>query len=113
MLNEQPLLLTQCRWSVSDSFVIRGNSIRVRLTRHQDKGITTTGIFGGQARFLRSIMTARTATISRKTNETQIEVFLSLDCSPGSGQAQNIDISTGIGFLDHVALPPYSGRVDN
>lgn len=51
-------------------------------------------------------MTARTATISRKTNETQIEVFVSLDCTPGSGQAQNIDISTGIGFLDHVVIPP-------
>ena len=57
-------------------------------------------------------MTARTATISRKTNETQIEVFVSLDCAPGSGQTQNIDVSTGIGFLDHVAVSPYSGCVD-
>ncbi|KAG8217394.1 IGPD-domain-containing protein [Butyriboletus roseoflavus] len=51
-------------------------------------------------------MTARTATVSRKTNETQIEVSVSLDCTSGSGQAQNIDISTGIGFLDHVLIPP-------
>ncbi|KAG6379050.1 imidazoleglycerol-phosphate dehydratase [Boletus reticuloceps] len=56
-------------------------------------------------------MTARTATISRKTKETQIEVFVNLDCTPGSGQTQNIDISTGIGFLDHMyhALAKHSG----
>ncbi|KAI9569536.1 IGPD-domain-containing protein [Boletus coccyginus] len=56
-------------------------------------------------------MTARTATVSRKTKETQIEVFISLDCNPGSGQAQNIDVSTGIGFLDHMyyALAKHSG----
>ena len=38
----------------------------------------------------------RTAEISRKTNETQIEIALDLD---GSGTHQ---ISTGIGFLDHM-----------
>ncbi|KAJ7871421.1 IGPD-domain-containing protein [Mycena olivaceomarginata] len=38
---------------------------------------------------------------SRKTNETQIEVSLNLDCAPGSGVTQTIDVSTGIGFLDH------------
>jgi imidazoleglycerol-phosphate dehydratase len=38
----------------------------------------------------------RTAGISRKTNETQIEIALDLD---GSGTHQ---ISTGIGFLDHM-----------
>jgi imidazoleglycerol-phosphate dehydratase len=38
----------------------------------------------------------RTAEIHRKTNETQIELKLNLD---GSGQA---DISTGLGFLDHM-----------
>lgn len=54
-------------------------------------------------------MTARTATVSRKTNETQIEVSISLDRTPGSGQTQNIDISTGIGFLDHVVVPLYYG----
>ncbi|KAN0075265.1 Imidazoleglycerol-phosphate dehydratase domain containing protein [Tylopilus felleus] len=56
-------------------------------------------------------MTARTATVSRKTNETQIEVSLCLDCAPGSGLAQNIDISTGIGFLDHMyhALAKHGG----
>ena len=47
-------------------------------------------------------MAARTAKIERKTNETQIEVFINLDCQPGSGNAQEIEISTGIGFLDHV-----------
>src|SRR5690349_7797410 len=38
----------------------------------------------------------RTATITRKTNETEIELTLNLD---GSGQH---DISTGVGFLDHM-----------
>lgn len=37
----------------------------------------------------------RTATLHRKTNETEISVVLNLD---GAGQH---DISTGVGFLDH------------
>lgn len=49
-------------------------------------------------------MAARTATISRQTSETSIEVTLDLDFNPASGAKQNIDISTGIGFLDHVRL---------
>jgi imidazoleglycerol phosphate dehydratase HisB len=51
-------------------------------------------------------MAARTATISRKTNETEIEVYINLDCQPGSASQQVIDVSTGIGFLDHVRSPP-------
>ncbi|KAF5372834.1 hypothetical protein D9758_001654 [Tetrapyrgos nigripes] len=43
----------------------------------------------------------RTASISRKTSETQIEVSINLDCAPGAGVTQTIDVSTGIGFLDH------------
>ena len=39
---------------------------------------------------------ARTARIARKTKETDIEVEINLD---GVG---NQDISTGIGFLDHM-----------
>lgn len=39
---------------------------------------------------------ARCATITRSTRETQIELSLDLD---GSGQ---IDVTTGIGFLDHL-----------
>src|SRR5271165_4153518 len=39
---------------------------------------------------------ARTATLARKTLETDITLTLSLD---GSGKA---DIATGIGFLDHM-----------
>jgi len=41
-------------------------------------------------------MNARTSTISRKTSETDIEVSLNLD---GRGHHE---ISTGIGFLDHM-----------
>ena len=48
-------------------------------------------------------MTERTAKVERKTNETKIEVFINLDCQAGSGNAQTIEISTGIGFLDHVS----------
>ena len=47
-------------------------------------------------------MAARQATIFRKTNETDIQVVLDLDCKPGSSTKQVIDVSTGIGFLDHV-----------
>lgn len=49
-----------------------------------------------------SAMAERKATISRKTNETEIEVSINLDTQPGSGLQQVIEISTGIGFLDHV-----------
>ncbi|KAF8654118.1 hypothetical protein AX16_003650 [Volvariella volvacea WC 439] len=53
----------------------------------------------------------RVATISRKTSETQIEVTINLDTQPGSGLTQVIDVSTGIGFLDHMytALAKHSG----
>ncbi|KZS99034.1 IGPD-domain-containing protein [Sistotremastrum niveocremeum HHB9708] len=53
----------------------------------------------------------RQATISRKTNETSIEVYIDLDCAPGSNVSQDIDISTGIGFLDHMyhALAKHGG----
>ena len=49
-------------------------------------------------------MSDRTATISRKTNETEIEVYINLDCQPGSASQQVINVSTGIGFLDHVRI---------
>ncbi|KAJ3789894.1 IGPD-domain-containing protein [Lentinula aff. detonsa] len=53
----------------------------------------------------------RTASISRKTNETNIEVSINLDCAPGAGAAQEINVSTGIGFLDHMytALAKHGG----
>lgn len=46
----------------------------------------------------------RTAKISRKTNETSVSVALNID-------GGNIDISTGIGFFDHMltALAVHSG----
>jgi imidazoleglycerol-phosphate dehydratase len=48
---------------------------------------------------------AREATVHRKTNETEIKVSLNLDCQPGNsaGLQQVINVSTGIGFLDHVS----------
>lgn len=46
----------------------------------------------------------RTASILRNTKETQINVSLDLDCAPGAGSAQTIEVSTGIGFLDHVGF---------
>jgi len=54
-------------------------------------------------------MSTRKASLSRKTNETQIDVSIVLDC--GSTIPQIIDISTGIGFLDHMysALAKHSG----
>ena len=45
-------------------------------------------------------MTARTAELKRKTNETSISVSLNLDAPL---DAQQFDINTGIGFLDHVS----------
>jgi len=56
----------------------------------------------GRASSIRKVMAERQATLSRRTNETQIDVFIDLDCAPGSATKQTIDISTGIGFLDHV-----------
>ena len=44
----------------------------------------------------------RTTSVTRKTNETNIQVTLNLDATPGSGIQQEIDIKTGVGFLDHV-----------
>ncbi|KAE9406754.1 putative HIS3-imidazoleglycerol-phosphate dehydratase [Gymnopus androsaceus JB14] len=53
----------------------------------------------------------RTASISRKTNETKIEVSINLDCAPGSSAVQEINVATGIGFLDHMytALAKHGG----
>ncbi|CAG8659145.1 20689_t:CDS:2 [Cetraspora pellucida] len=50
---------------------------------------------------------ARTSTITRKTNETDIIVNLHLD----SIESQSIDIDSGIGFLNHMyhALAKHSG----
>ena len=53
-----------------------------------------TGSWDEISRFIRSSM--RTATVKRRTNETNIEIQLSLN---GSGSS---DISTGLGFFDHM-----------
>ncbi|KAF9532318.1 Imidazoleglycerol-phosphate dehydratase-domain-containing protein [Crepidotus variabilis] len=54
---------------------------------------------------------SRQATVTRKTGETEIEVFLDLDCPSGSNLQQKIEVSTGIGFLDHMytALAKHGG----
>lgn len=44
----------------------------------------------------------RQASVERKTGETQIAVTLNLDVAPGEKQA--INVSTGVGFLDHVSV---------
>jgi imidazoleglycerol-phosphate dehydratase len=44
----------------------------------------------------------RTATVERKTSETEISCTIDLDYVPGSGP-QVIEVNTGIGFLDHVS----------
>jgi hypothetical protein len=46
-------------------------------------------------------MAARTATVSRETSETSISCTLTLDNAPG---VQKIEVSTGLGFLDHVHI---------
>jgi len=58
-----------------------------------------------------SQLPSRQASVTRKTNETEIEVIIDLDCAPGSNKAQTIEISTGIGFLDHMyhALAKHGG----
>jgi len=55
----------------------------------------------------------RATEIKRVTNETKIEVSINLDAYPGNpfGIKQEINVSTGIGFLDHMynALAKHSG----
>jgi imidazoleglycerol-phosphate dehydratase len=54
------------------------------------------GVIVNSIPFWRNHIMSRTATISRTTNETTIELELNLD---GSG---NAEISTGVGFFDHM-----------
>ncbi|KAJ9121792.1 imidazoleglycerol-phosphate dehydratase [Naganishia vaughanmartiniae] len=53
-------------------------------------------------------MSVRTATVSRETSETSISCTLTLDNAPG---VQKIEVSTGLGFLDHMltALAKHGG----
>lgn len=48
-------------------------------------------------------MSERTATVERKTSETEISCTINLDHDPAVGK-QVIEVSTGLGFLDHVSL---------
>jgi len=52
-----------------------------------------------------SSKTIRTATVTRQTAETDITCTITLDHEPGV--KQQIDVSTGIGFLDHVSTQPF------
>ncbi|KAF9052688.1 IGPD-domain-containing protein [Panaeolus papilionaceus] len=53
---------------------------------------------------------SRQASVSRKTSETEVEVSIDLDALANS-QTQVINVSTGIGFLDHMysALAKHGG----
>jgi imidazoleglycerol phosphate dehydratase HisB len=51
---------------------------------------------------------SRTASVERKTSETQITCSITLDNDP-LANTQTIEVSTGIGFLDHVGGPSLSG----
>ncbi|WFD20304.1 imidazoleglycerol-phosphate dehydratase [Malassezia caprae] len=55
-------------------------------------------------------MTMREATLERRTNETNIRVYVSLDVDPVNAP-QRISVKTGIGFLDHMfhALAKHGG----
>ncbi|WWC68916.1 imidazoleglycerol-phosphate dehydratase [Kwoniella pini CBS 10737] len=55
-------------------------------------------------------MSARTASVERKTSETEITCSIDLDHVPGV-TTQTIDVSTGLGFLDHMftALAKHGG----
>jgi len=44
----------------------------------------------------------RIASVTRNTSETSVIISLNIDATPGSGIQQEIDIKTGVGFLDHV-----------
>ncbi|PPR08110.1 hypothetical protein CVT24_010571 [Panaeolus cyanescens] len=54
---------------------------------------------------------SRQASISRKTSETEIEVSINLDAASDPQINQVINVSTGIGFLDHMytALAKHGG----
>lgn len=56
-----------------------------------------------------STFEVRSASVSRVTNETKIEVSLSLDTHP-TFAPQTINVKTGIGFLDHVSSSTLSQR---
>lgn len=54
-------------------------------------------------------MSERVASVERTTSETHISCTIDLDHIPGVTE-QKINVSTGIGFLDHVRvsnLPPH------
>ena len=53
---------------------------------------------------------ARTASVERKTSETEITCSIDLDYQPGVGK-QEISVNTGIGFLDHVCASLLAIRV--
>ncbi|KAI9632277.1 imidazoleglycerol-phosphate dehydratase [Dioszegia hungarica] len=55
-------------------------------------------------------MSERTATVERKTSETEISCTINLDHDPAVGK-QVIEVSTGLGFLDHMftALAKHGG----
>jgi hypothetical protein len=60
--------------------------------------ITTTSPLSNNRQNTAMAAAQRVATVSRKTNETDIHITLTMD----QAGAQSIEIDSGIGFLDHV-----------
>lgn len=93
-------------YDLENSFVIGDRETDIQLAQN----LGAQGIFIGDSCALPTALTTkswdeiysylkskpRTARLRRKTNETDIEIFIDLD---GSGKSK---ISTGLGFLDHM-----------
>jgi hypothetical protein len=103
------LLLHACCMFQSKSGVANMESIRARRKRSKRHAACSFSSFSSSFSCLSSYFhlvifpkMSRTATVSRDTSETQITCTLGLE--PAVGAKQEISVSTGIGFLDHVSF---------
>jgi imidazoleglycerol-phosphate dehydratase/histidinol-phosphatase len=83
---------------LADSWVIGDRETDLQLAENMGiGGLKLDGGEGGWASIAHKLVNRpRQATVNRKTNETDIRVFVDLD-APGSSEVQ-----TGIGFFDHM-----------